>query len=118
MQKSPLAQRIYAVASTLGIVPADITSVRSGPHTGSAHGEGRALDVGAIHGGAVGFNKPTWDFIVGMILRGNVQAIGTIGELANNPQLKAFARQHGVDLFLDDKSTGATGNHVHVQVAA
>lgn len=63
-------------------------------------------------------NRQTWDFIVRAIAQGGLQRIGTIASVVNNPQMRAFAAAHGVDLFVDDASTGATGDHVHLQVGA
>lgn len=93
-----------------------MTSVISGPHVpGSAHFDGRAIDVGSIGGAVVGFNRRTWDFLVAAIGGGALKGgrVGTIGAIANNPQMRAFAAAHGVDLFEDE----GTGAHLHLQRA-
>jgi hypothetical protein len=46
---------------------------------------------------------------------GGVEAIGTLGVIANNPTMKAIAARYGVTLFEDDAATGATGPHIHLQ---
>jgi hypothetical protein len=113
MQRAPGAQRIYSALSPLGLRPQDVTSVISGPHVpGSAHFDGRAIDVGSIAGQAVGFNRATWNFVIEAIQRGGLSRIGTIAAIVNNPQMRAFAAQHGVDLFEDE----GTGPHLHLQV--
>jgi hypothetical protein len=95
----------------------DVTSVVSGPHVkDSAHFDGRAIDVGSIGGAAVGFNQRTWDFLVNVIAHGGLRKIGTLAAIVNNPALKRFAAQHGVELFEDDERTGATGPHLHLEV--
>lgn len=86
----------------------------SGPHVpGSAHFDGRALDVGSIAGQVVGFNRATWDFVVQAIQRGGLSRIGTLAAIVNNPAMRAFAKAHGVDLFEDE----GTGPHLHLQVS-
>lgn len=98
----------------------DITSVMHGHHEGPTSGPnedphyaGRAVDVGAFGGTDVGWNAPTWDAINTAIGSGKFQAIGTIKQIVNNPQMQAWAKQNGVDLFYDPGS----GPHVHFQVA-
>jgi hypothetical protein len=106
--------QLFQRVAPLGLKPSDITSVVSGPHVkGSAHFDGRALDVGSIAGQVVGMNRATWDFVVKAIQRGGLSRIGTIAAIVNNPQLRAFAAQHGVDLFEDE----GTGPHLHLQVS-
>ena len=90
-----------------------VTSVMSGQHEkDSAHYAGRAVDVGAFGGTQVGLNEPTWDAIVGAIESGRFSKIGTMGVLAQNPRLQAFAKANGVTLFVDEGS----GPHVHFEV--
>lgn len=92
-----------------------VTSVMHGGHVaGSAHYQGRAIDVGAFGGTDVGVNEPTVLAIVSAIRSGQFQSIGTIPELAQNPMLQGLAQQAGVDLFTDVGS----GPHVHFQVGS
>jgi len=98
------------------IVPgATVTSVIGGPHKGSAHADRRAVDIAPPF--MPGLNEATWQAITRLVLSGRVQAIGTEGSIANNPRAKAWCAQHGVNLFEDDTHTGATGAHMHIQVA-
>lgn len=91
----------------------DVTSVMHGGHAeNSAHYAGKAVDVGAFGGTAVGWNAPTWNAIATAIMSREFNKVGTIPQLANNPQLQALARQYGVELFVDEGS----GPHVHFQV--
>lgn len=91
----------------------DITSVRHGGHVkGSAHYDGRAVDVGAFGNVAVGYNEPTWRAITAAIQSGQFSRIGTTAKLATNKALQAYARANGVNLFVDEGS----GPHVHFQV--
>jgi len=78
----------------------------------SAHYDGRAIDVAADAGGALGgYDKRTWDFVTNAVLSGGWARIGTNREVVSG--LKAWAAQHGVDLFEDDAEP-----HVHLQVGA
>lgn len=86
--------------------------MHGGHATDSAHYIGKAVDVGAFGGESVGFNKPTWDAILTAIRSGQFNKIGTIPQLADNPELQAFAQSRGVTLFVDE----GTGPHVHFQV--
>jgi hypothetical protein len=107
---------MFETLTPFGLSPGDITSVESGPHVrGSAHFEGRALDVGSIGGVPVGVNAPTIQFLLNAIVNGSLEKIGTLAVIATSPALRAFAAQHGVELFVDDQSTGATGPHIHLQ---
>lgn len=102
----------YALGSLAAFSP-DVTSVMHGSHVAnSAHYAGKAVDVGAIEGTAVGWNKPTWDAIVYAIMSRRFDKIGTIAPLVSNPQLQALARMYGVTLFEDEGS----GPHIHFQV--
>jgi hypothetical protein len=90
-----------------------VTSVMHGGHAeGSAHYDGRAIDVGAFGGTQVGMNAPTWNALMQAIASERFSRIGTIPELVRNPEAQAFAHAHGVDLFEDVGS----GPHVHFQV--
>lgn len=109
---------MQSAAQVLGQFSPDVTSVMGGPHKGSAHGEGRAIDVGAFGGTSVGFNAPTWNAVMAAIASRRFQAIGTILDIVNNPVAQQWARANGVDLFEDDARTGATGNHVHFQTSS
>jgi hypothetical protein len=80
---------------------------------GSAHYDGRAVDVGAFGGTTAGFNAPTWNAIMAAIGSRQFQKIGTIAAIVNNPQAQAWAKANGVDLF-DDEGDGA---HVHFQTS-
>lgn len=90
-----------------------VTSVMHGEHVkNSAHYAGRAIDVGAFGGVPVGMNEPTISGILGAMMSGRFEKIGTFEALAQNPQMQAYAHQYGVELFTDNGS----GNHVHMQV--
>lgn len=90
-----------------------VTSVRHGGHAkGSAHYDGRAVDVGAFGGTTVGYNEPTWNAIIAAIQSRQFSRIGTVDKLYRNPTLQAYARANGVLLFFDPGS----GPHVHFQV--
>jgi len=98
-----------------------VTSVMHGHHEGATtgpnedpHYAGRAIDVGAFGGTPVGFNPPTWQAVMNAIASRRFQAIGTIPEIASNPQAQAWAKANGVNLFTDVGS----GPHVHLQVGA
>jgi len=113
-----LAAHLYSTLAPLGLQPNDVTSVVSGPHVkGSAHTAGRALDVGTVGGADIGYNPTTLAFVRRAIEKGGLQRIGSELSIINDPQIRALAAQHGVDLFRDDVSTGATGPHLHLQVA-
>lgn len=89
------------------------TSVIDGPHVkGSAHFDGKAIDFG----GHVGRNKESWDFLSRAIMSRKFTKIGTELSLIEDPALRSLAEQYGVELFQDDKHTGATGPHFHLQV--
>lgn len=96
-----------------------ITSVmhgqHEGPHSGpneDPHYAGRAVDVGAFGGTIVGMNRPTWNAITQAIASRRFSKIGTLPQLADNPELQRFARENGVVLFSDP----GDGPHVHLQV--
>lgn len=91
-----------------------ITSVISGPHKGSAHGQGRALDLAPAF--QIGNNPQTKQAVANLILSGRIEALGTEASIVNDPELKKLAAAHNVDLFQDDVHTGATGPHFHIQV--
>ncbi len=92
-----------------------VTSVMHGEHVkGSAHYEGRAVDVGSFGGTAVGFNVPTWSAVMGAIGSGKFQKIGTLAAITSNAAAQAWAKQNGVELFEDEGS----GPHVHFQVGS
>jgi len=88
--------------------------VRSGHRDDGSggHAGGKAIDFDGINGQPVGYNKQTWKFVADMIDQGNVGGIGTIPEIANDPQMQRHAAERGVHLFADP----GTGPHVHVQV--
>jgi hypothetical protein len=104
--------------SAFGVVAAFrpvVTSVMHDEHVkGSAHYDGRAVDVGAFGDTRVGFNTPTWNAIMTAIGSRRFEKIGTIASIVNNPAAQAWARANGVLLFLDEGS----GPHVHFQVGA
>jgi hypothetical protein len=111
-QTTPTMQSAFA--HVLSLFNPTVTSVMHGGHVkDSAHYAGRAIDVGAFGGTAVGFNLPTWQAIMSAIASGKFERIGTIAAIVNNPQAQAYARSRGVLLFEDEGS----GNHVHFQVA-
>lgn len=93
-----------------------VTSVRAGHHDDgpAGHAGWHAVDVGAVNGTTVGFNRATWDFVRAMIASGRLNKVGTIPEIADNPQMQAYARERGVVLFADP----GTGPHVHLQIPA
>lgn len=92
-----------------------VTSVMHGGHVkGSAHYDGRAVDVGAVNGTTIGPNTQTWDFVRDAIASGKIEKLGTFAAIANNPEMQAWAKAHGVTLFEDEGS----GNHVHLQSGA
>ena len=110
---TPQMQR--ALGSVVGWFSPEVTSVMHGEHAkGSAHYQGRAVDVGAFGGVPVGYNAPTWQAIANAIMSRQFSKIGTIAAFANNPQVQQFARQYGVEVFEDEGS----GPHVHFQVGA
>jgi len=113
MQATPALQQTMQIVA-MATPQAVVTSVISGPHKGSAHGEGRAVDIAPQF--TLGFNEKTWNAIVKLVLSGRVEAIGTEGSIANNDLAKQWCAQHGVALFQDDVTTGATGSHIHIQV--
>lgn len=92
----------------------EVTSVMHGEHVAnSAHDDGRAIDVGSFNGTPVGFNGMTWEAIMYAILSHKFSRIGTIPEIATNPEAQRFAEQNGVVLFTDVGS----GPHAHMEVA-
>lgn len=89
-----------------------ITSLISGPHVpDSAHFAGRAMDVSLPH------NRVGWDFVVRQIESGKWARIGTEASIVSNPAIQMLAKRYGVQMFEDDAATGATGSHVHLEVA-
>jgi hypothetical protein len=105
---------LYEKLAPFGLHPTDVTSVVSGPHVkGSAHFDGRAIDVGTVGGVAVGDNAPTVGFLIRAIEKGGLQKIGSTLSVINNPQVVKAAQDHGVELFEDE----GTGPHMHLQVA-
>lgn len=114
----PRAKALYDSLSPYGLRASDVTSVVAGPHVKhSAHFDGRAIDVGSIGGQSIGPNPATLAFVEQAIVNGHLQKIGSDLSIINNPRLRALAQQHGVELFEDDVRTGATGTHLHLQVA-
>ena len=108
-----------AFTSALGSLDPYITSIEHGEHVkDSAHYQGRAIDVGAFGGTAVGVNQPTVAAIVRAIVSGQFQKIGTLKALVDNPMLQRLASMYHTELFEDDERTGASGPHVHFQVSA
>ena len=104
-----------ALGAVLGWFAPEVTSVMHGEHVkDSAHYQGRAVDVGAFGGVPVGLNQQTWQALTYAIASRQFQKIGTIAALVSNPQLQAFARANGVELFEDEGS----GPHLHLQVGA
>lgn len=99
----------------LGELDARITSLKSGPHKGAAHGEGRAVDADQFGGVTVGVNEPTIRAIAAIVKSGKFSRIGTL-----LPLVKAIGpwawNNYRVQMFEDDDRTGATGPHVHLEV--
>jgi len=109
--KPALVSAISALDSNYDLT---ITSVAHGGHVkNSAHYDGRAADVGAVNGTAIGPNTQTWDFVRDAIASGKIQKLGTFAAIANDASMQEWAAEHGVELFVD---TGS-GPHVHLQVA-
>jgi len=96
-----------------GFAPVVTSVIGQGSHAAnSAHYSGRAIDVGAFGQTGVGFNRPTWDALTAAIGSGKFTKIGTFAGLYDNPQMQAWARANGVELFHDE----GTGNHIHFEV--
>jgi hypothetical protein len=105
-----------ATAMAAGPLGFDIglSAVREGQHTkNSFHYRGMAEDIATINGVPVGNNEQTISFLVANIIHNPyVKALGTIADLATNPQLQALAHKYGKELFTDI----GTGPHVHFSV--
>ncbi len=99
-----------ATDATLTPFAPTVTSVIDGPHVkGSAHFDGRAIDIGAFEGTPVGWNQPTFQAIISAIMSRRWTRIGTLPEIVK--VLKNFALRYGVDMFVDV----GTGPHAHFQ---
>ena len=107
---TPEMQNAFGVVSQFQPV---VTSVMHGGHVkDSAHYAGRAIDVGAFGRTPVGRNATTWQALTDAIGSHRFEKIGTIPQLADDPRLQAWARENGVELFVDEGS----GPHIHFQV--
>jgi len=114
-----------AFTSVFGGLDPFVTSIMHGEHKWdaqgrpvSAHHFGRAIDVGAFGGTAIGVNQPTVAALVRAIVSGRFEKIGTLKALIDSPALQRLAAMYHTELFQDDEQTGASGPHVHFQVAA
>lgn len=86
-----------------------------GPHGHNPHGApGWACDFGAFDGIDVGDNPKTRGVVKELIAHNKyVTKVGTIGAIANDPEMQALADEHNTLLFEDE----GTGPHVHIQSA-
>ena len=118
---TPEMQRAFqAVAPYDPLVTSVMHGIHEGPTSGpneDPHYAGRAVDVGAFGGVDVGDNEATATALAAAIRSHQFSKIGTLADFTDNPQWQALAQANGVDLFEDDQATGASGPHVHLEVA-